>query len=68
MTLRIILLLILLVLPLIPTFWALIDIPRRRFSSTKKKVLWFLVVSTFPFVGAIVYITIARRGTEPIKP
>ncbi|MCE5242675.1 MAG: PLD nuclease N-terminal domain-containing protein [Syntrophobacteraceae bacterium] len=68
MTLRIILLLILLVLPLIPTFWALIDIPRRRFSSTKKKVIWFLVVSTFPFVGAIVYIAIARRGTEPIKP
>ena len=57
---------ILLILPLVPTFWAILDIPKRRFSSYKKKMIWFLVVSTLPLVGAIFYIALARRHTEPV--
>ncbi len=60
-------LIVILLLPLLPTFWAILDIPKRRFSSVRKKVLWFLLVSTFPFVGAMFYITVARRHTEPIS-
>lgn len=60
---QIIILLVLLTIPLIPTFWAILDIPRRKFSSTKKKILWFLLVSTLPFVGAMFYIIIGRRHT-----
>lgn len=60
-------LIVILLLPLLPTFWAILDIPKRRFSSVRKKVLWFLLVSTFPFVGAMFYISVARRHTEPIS-
>ncbi len=60
-------LIVILLLPLLPTVWAILDIPKRRFSSVRKKVLWFLLVSTFPFVGAMFYITVARRHTEPIS-
>lgn len=54
-------------LPLVPTFWAILDIPKRQFSSPRKKAVWFAVVSTFPFVGAMFYIALARRHTEPIS-
>ena len=57
---------VILILPLLPTFWAILDIPKRRFSSYKKKMIWFLVVSTLPLVGAIFYIALARRHTEPV--
>ena len=68
MALNVIILLVLLAVPMIPTFWALVDIPKRKFPSTKLKVIWFLVVSTFPVVGAIIYIAFGRRRTEPIQP
>ena len=54
-------------LPIAPTFWALLDIPKRSFRSTGRKVAWFLVVSTLPCIGAIIYILIARRDTQPIE-
>ena len=62
---KIIFLLVLLTIPLLPTFWALLDIPKRQFSSTRKKIIWFLVVSTLPFLGAVFYISFARRHTSP---
>ncbi len=66
MPFKILLVGIILILPLLPTFWAILDIPKRRFSSYKSKMIWFLVVSTLPFVGAIFYIALARRHTEPL--
>ena len=65
MTSRMLLVVILLILPLIPTFWAILDIPKRRFSSIKKKIIWFVVVSSLPCVGALLYLLLARRHTEP---
>ena len=62
---KIIILLVLLSIPLLPTFWAILDIPRRKFSSTRQKIIWFLVVATLPFVGAMFYIIFARRHTLP---
>ncbi len=67
MPFKILTVLALLSLPLIPTIWAILDIPKRRFPTPKKKVVWFLVVSTLPFLGAMFYITFARRHTEPIE-
>ena len=52
--------------PVIPTFWAIVDVPRRRFSSTKYKVIWFAVVSTLPCLGAALYILLARRHTQAL--
>jgi hypothetical protein len=54
-------------LPLVPTFWAILDIPKRRFSSPRKKAVWFAIVATFPFVGAMFYIILVRRHTELIS-
>jgi hypothetical protein len=65
MSSRLLLVIILLILPLVPTFWAILDIPRRRFSSLKKKIIWFLMVSSLPCVGALLYLALARRHTEP---
>jgi hypothetical protein len=65
MTSRMLLVVILLILPLIPTFWAILDVPKRRFSSIKKKIIWFVVVSSLPCVGALLYLALARRHTEP---
>jgi len=67
MTSRLVLLIILLLLPMVPTFWAILDIPKRRFSSVKKKIIWFLVVSGLPCVGALFYLALERRHTEPLE-
>ncbi len=65
MALQMILLLIILAIPLIPTFWAILDIPKRRFQTSRSKVLWFLTVSSLPCIGALLYIAFGRRHTEP---
>ena len=53
-------------IPLIPTFWAILDLPKRRFSSTKSKLIWFAVVSSLPCIGATLYFLLARRNTQPL--
>ncbi len=67
MTSQIIILLVLLAIPMIPTFWAILDIPKRRFTTPKGKILWFVTVSTLPCIGAVLYILFGRRHTEPIE-
>jgi hypothetical protein len=54
-------------IPLIPTFWAILDIPRRRFPTQGQKMVWFFVVATLPFFGAIFYILLVRRHTKPLE-
>jgi uncharacterized membrane protein YhaH (DUF805 family) len=68
MPLKILLIVLLFVLPITPTFWALQDIPRRRFPDRKKKLIWFLLVATLPCIGAMVYILFVRRSTVPTEP
>ena len=65
MPFKILLVVIVLLLPMAPTIWAILDIPKREFSSLKKKIIWFFVVATLPVVGAICYITLERRHTYP---
>ena len=67
MPVKIVLIVIALLLPMVPTFWAIVDIPKRRFSSLKKKVLWFFVVATLPLLGAILYFSFVRRHTGPLE-
>lgn len=65
MPLRMFLVIALVMLPMVPTFWAIQDIPKRRFSTRKRKITWFLLVSSLPFVGAMIYVLFIRRHTEP---
>jgi hypothetical protein len=67
MPFKMLLVIVVLTLPLVPTFWAILDIPKRRFSSTKKKMIWFMAVATLPFLGAVFYIAFARRHTQPVE-
>lgn len=64
--LNLLILIVILFLPVIPTLWAIVDLPKRRFSSTKSKVIWFAVVATLPMLGALLYFILARRNTEPL--
>jgi len=64
--LNLLVLMVIAIVPVIPTFWAIVDLPRRRFSSTKSKVIWFAVVSTLPCLGATLYFLLARRNTQPL--
>ncbi|MGO9415725.1 MAG: PLDc N-terminal domain-containing protein [Syntrophobacteraceae bacterium] len=63
---KLLILMVIVIIPVIPTMWAIVDLPGRRFSSTKSKVIWFAVVSTLPCLGAILYILLVRRNTQPL--
>jgi len=67
MPLKVLVVILIIIAPLIPTFWALQDVPKRRFPTPKKKIVWFLVVSTLPFFGAMLYLIFARRDTEALE-
>jgi hypothetical protein len=67
MPLRILIIVALFLIPIAPTFWAIHDIPKRRFADPKKKAIWFLVVSTVPCLGALAYIFLGRRHSEPLS-
>jgi hypothetical protein len=67
MPLKILMLAAIFGVPLIPTFWSILDIPKRRFATHKKKMLWFFVVATLPFIGGLIYILFVRRTTQPLE-
>jgi hypothetical protein len=64
--LNLLVVIVILILPMVPTFWAIADLPRRRFARLRTKVLWFAVVSTLPCLGATLYILLGRRHTQPL--
>ncbi len=64
--LKLLIVIAVIILPFIPTYWAIMDLPKRRFPSTKSKFIWFAVVSTLPCLGATLYFLLARRKTQPI--
>lgn len=65
MPLRMLLVMALFILPMVPTFWAIQDIPKRRFPTRRKKIGWFLLVSALPCVGALLYLLFIRKSTVP---
>lgn len=67
MFLRTLVVIAILSVPLIPTFWAILDIPRRCFPTPGQKMAWFFVVATLPFFGALLYILLIRRHTAPLE-
>jgi hypothetical protein len=67
MPLKILMLAVIFGVPVIPTFWSILDIPKRRFATHKKKMLWFFVVATLPFIGGLIYILFVRQTTQPLE-
>jgi hypothetical protein len=68
MPLKILMILALFGIPMVPTIWALNDIPRRRFGGRRRKLKWFLLTAAIPCFGALAYILLARRQTTPCEP
>jgi hypothetical protein len=58
--LRILLLVAVFILLFLPTVWAIRDIAYRSLPSLKHKVIWFVVVTLLPPIGAFVYIAMGR--------
>ncbi|NVL89849.1 MAG: PLDc_N domain-containing protein [Desulfobacterales bacterium] len=52
---------VILLLPIIFTFWAIIDLAHRDFASIKKKALWGIFVVFVPYIGGPVYLIFGRR-------
>ncbi len=67
MPLKLLVFIIIFCAPLVPTFWSILDIPKRRFSTRRQKLTWFLLVATLPFIGAVIYICFVRRTTQPLE-
>lgn len=67
MPLKMLMLAIIFGAPLVPTFWSILDIPKRRFASERQKLLWIFIVATLPFIGGMIYILFVRRTTEPLE-
>ena len=57
--------LLILLLPMVPTFWAIVDIAYRDFGTLKKKALWGALIVFIPCLGGLVYLILGRRqGTK----
>lgn len=52
---KIILYAVLLLIPIIPTFWAIIDVSRRRFDDNLLQLIWLGIITILPFFGAVGY-------------
>ena len=52
-------------LPMVPTFWAIVDVAHRDFGTLKKKALWGAFIVFVPCLGGLVYLIFGRRqGTK----
>ena len=58
--LRILLLIGVATLLFLPTVWAIRDVAYGNFPTMKTKVVWFVVVTLLPPIGAFVYIAVGR--------
>jgi Mg2+/citrate symporter len=57
----ILLIILIFLLPMVPTFWAIVDMAHRDFGTLKKKALWGVFVICVPCLGGLVYLIFGRR-------
>ncbi len=51
---------LILVLPLVPTFWGIVDVAHRDFGTLRKKALWGMFVVFVPCLGGLIYLIFGR--------
>ncbi len=61
MTDRIIIFIILLVIPMIPTFWAITHISKGAFATTGQRYRWLALVVFLPPIGGLIYLFFGRK-------
>ena len=52
--------LVILILPMLFTFWAIRDVAYGQFPTLQAKYIWLAVVTLLPVVGALVYLVAGR--------
>jgi hypothetical protein len=52
--------LVILILPMLLTFWAIRDVAYGQFPTLQTKYIWLAVVTLLPGVGALVYLVAGR--------
>lgn len=57
---------VILLVPMVPTFWAIVDLAYKNFGTLKRKALWGLFVVLVPCLGGIVYLIFGRRQGKKI--
>ena len=55
------LMLLILLVPMVPTFWAIVDAAHRDFGTLKKKALWGAFIVFVPCLGGLIYLIFGRR-------
>lgn len=62
----ILLIILIFLLPMVPTVWAIVDMAYRDFGTLKKKALWGVFVICVPCLGGLVYLIFGRRQGKRI--
>jgi len=65
-TVNLIILLVILILPMLLTFWAIRDVAYGQFPTLQAKYIWLVVVTLLPAVGALVYLVAGRSQRRPM--
>lgn len=68
MALRIVIFVALLLVPMIPTFWAISHISKGKFATPGQKYRWLALVVFLPPVGGFIYLFAGRKrrlGPDP---
>lgn len=52
---------VVILIPMILWFWALIDVLRSDFRDSTTKIVWLIAIIFVPFLGALLYLVIGRR-------
>lgn len=59
---RLAVVILILSLPMVPTFLAIRDVIYRPFDDPQKKMIWFLVIVFLPVLGGLIYFTVKKFG------
>lgn len=56
---------LILLVPMLPTYWSIWHIWNHSFITQEKKILWLVFVVFVPVIGGIIYIFAGRRQAMP---
>lgn len=64
---RIAFVIVLFLLPMLPTYLAIRDVVYRKFEDPQKKLYWLLFLIFVPFVGGLIYFVFKKSGKSTDK-
>lgn len=59
--------LLILLLPMVPTFWAIRDVAHRSFDDPQKKMIWLLIIIFLPVLGGLIYFAFKKFRKDADK-